>query len=351
MISKAQQEIIATMAKKVLVNAAPAAGKTFIIVERIKYLLELGVNPQEIVAITFTNNAAEELLERLNHPQNLFVGTIHSYINYLLLSNNIDTFESIGTANYDELFELIAAHPECAKPIKHLLVDEAQDSPKSHFEIFFNILKPENWFIVGDHRQTIYSFNHADANFFLQLSKMEGVTNYSLRENFRNDTNILAFARAITHLSGSAYDDNSIAMSTLPGKVVEAKYGPIKMAHYIKESNDFKNWFVLARTNEQLKGFSHYLDVEQVPYCTFRQSELTNTELAQKMNEDCVKLLTIHSAKGLEANNVLVLGAKFYNFEEQRLAYVAATRARHLLIWMKSPNINSMKQKITNWEK
>ena len=53
------------------------------------------------------------------------------------------------------------------------------------------------------------------------------------------------------------------------------------------------------------------------------------------MNEDTVKVLTIHSAKGLEAKNVAVIGAKFYTEEEKCISYVAATRARDNLYWIK----------------
>ena len=48
------------------------------------------------------------------------------------------------------------------------------------------------------------------------------------------------------------------------------------------------------------------------------------------MANDTVKVLTVHSAKGLEADNVIVIGVSKWskNAEERRVAYVAATRAR-----------------------
>ena len=41
--------------------------------------------------ITFTNAAAEEISERLGQPKGVFIGTIHSYANYLLLSRGEET--------------------------------------------------------------------------------------------------------------------------------------------------------------------------------------------------------------------------------------------------------------------
>ena len=70
------------------------------------------------------------------------------------------------------------------------------------------------------------------------------------------------------------------------------------------------------------------------------------------MRMNTVKVLTIHSAKGLEAKNVVVIGARFWNEEEKRLSYVAATRARDLLIWMKTkPNRKKAKNtvKMKRW--
>ena len=73
-----------------------------------------------------------------------------------------------------------------------------------------------------------------------------------------------------------------------------------------------------------------------IPYDTFRQGDLTKEELLNRMNNNTVKVLTIHSAKGLEWNNVVVIGARFYNDEEKNVCYVAATRARDHLIWIRN---------------
>ena len=61
-----QKQIITTDKPHVLVCSAAASGKTQTLIGRLKYLLDSGVDPSEIVAITFTNNAASEILKRLN---------------------------------------------------------------------------------------------------------------------------------------------------------------------------------------------------------------------------------------------------------------------------------------------
>ena len=52
----------------------------------------------------------------------------------------------------------------------------------------------------------------------------------------------------------------------------------------------------------------------------------------------------------MEKDYVVVIGAKFYNLEEKCVSYVAATRARKLLVWTKIPPKNK-KPKTSYWER
>ena len=76
-LSEIQKKIVEAKEEKIIVLSAAASGKTAVLTERVRHLLNSGVDPKEIVVITFTNAAAEELNERLNKPTGLFVGTIH----------------------------------------------------------------------------------------------------------------------------------------------------------------------------------------------------------------------------------------------------------------------------------
>ena len=312
-LNEDQRAIVETDASKVVVVAAAAAGKTAVLTERVRYLLNSGVNPKSIVLITFTNAAAEELSERLGHPVGPFIGTIHSYANFLLLSSGLDTSDLLDAEQFDKLFPRIKHHPECIRPVEHLLLDEAQDSNELHFEFLLDMIQPENYMLVGDHKQSIYRWNGAHPDYILNLTKKWDVTTFDLDCNYRNGYKILDFAKSI-----AAYN---------------AEYG---------------SWFVLTRTNEQIDTICHALKAAGVPYDTFKRAQLDNKELNKKMKENTVKVLTIHTAKGLEADNVVVIGSKFYNVEEKCISYVAATRAKNLLVWTRTKN--HMKNKLANWE-
>ena len=350
-LSKQQEAIVTTTANKVVVIASAASGKTAVLTERVRYLLEHGADPKKIVLITFTNAAAEELSERLGHPKGLFIGTIHSYANYLLLAHGRDTADLLEAEQFDRLFDRIKKHPSCIKEVEHLLLDESQDSNENHFEFLLDMVKPKNYMIVGDHKQSIYRWNGAYPDYLINLSKDYDVTTYDLTENYRNGYKILDFARGIISPAGYDYRDYSVPMRGVSGKVMDLEYSPVAIARTLKDKNDYGKWFILTRTNDQIDEISRYLKIEGVPFDTFKRSALDNKELGQKMKENTVKVLTIHTAKGLEADNVIVIGAKFFNVEERCVSYVAATRARNLLVWTKMPNKPKRQNFTSNWER
>ena len=82
--SDAQRGAIEAARGPVLVLAGPGAGKTFCLIERVRFLIEqLGADPARICAVTYTNKAAEEIVTRLNREMGSRVegmtrGTLHA---------------------------------------------------------------------------------------------------------------------------------------------------------------------------------------------------------------------------------------------------------------------------------
>ena len=351
-----QKQIISTDKPKVLVLSSAASGKSAVIVERIRYLLEQGIDPSKIVAITFTNNTASVMYERLGYPNGLFIGTVHSYCNYLLRGGAVDTTKILNEERFDDLFEEIKKNPDCIKPVEHLLLDEAQDSTMEQFE-FFELINPKNFMYVGDIKQSIYGFNGSYPEYLINLWYQNDVTVYEMRQNFRNLPDILRFAKKFLYRLGPNYDDDSIAMRQSDGRphVLEGTYTPseaIQSLLFAKERLDtnWGDWFVLCRTNNDVALFQQLFEAKGIPTDTFKQSELTNAQIQDRLKENTVKILTVHSAKGMEAPYILSYNVRAYNDDEARLCYVSATRARDFLIWAKMPPKKKKKSRVVSWE-
>jgi len=82
-LNKAQREAVKCIDGPILILAGPGSGKTRVLTYKIAYLLSLGVRPWEILALTFTNKAANEMKERAvqlvgDIAKNVVMGTFHS---------------------------------------------------------------------------------------------------------------------------------------------------------------------------------------------------------------------------------------------------------------------------------
>ena len=347
MLSNTQKEIYNATDDKIVVIAAPASGKTRLLTEKVKKAIE--DNEGRIVVITFTNAAAEEMSKRIGEKaKDMFIGTIHSYANYLLLSNGIDTNEYIQEEQFDELFELIRENRNMIEKVDYLFLDEAQDSTETQFEFILDMINPRKFFIVADHRQSIYGWNGGRPDILIDLTMEPDVVTYNLHENFRNGQNILEFARRLIRPLGPKYYDTSTWKSGIDGMVVEMDYRIPTLIKYIEQNAQYGKWFILTRTNSELDTVYTALENRDIPCESFKRAELDATELNKKLENDTVKVLTIHTAKGLENDYVAVIGARFYNPEERRIAYVAATRAKKMLLWIRPPK--KKQAKTFSWE-
>ena len=104
-LSKAQQEIVDHEGGAILVVAGPGSGKTRVLTERVRALLQRPKAHFKVLALTFSNKAANEMAERLeslgDQRQRATVSTLHGFCLELLA----DRGKAIGVTGHPQIFE------------------------------------------------------------------------------------------------------------------------------------------------------------------------------------------------------------------------------------------------------
>ncbi len=113
-LNKSQQTALKQINGAVMVLAGAGSGKTRLITYRIAYLIKtLGVNPENILAITFTNKATNEMKSRLqimtSNADDIWISTFHSMC-VKILRKHIGSLKSTknisGQVNFDSNFSI-----------------------------------------------------------------------------------------------------------------------------------------------------------------------------------------------------------------------------------------------------
>ena len=101
-LNEKQVEAVDYQNGPLLIVAGAGSGKTKTLTSRLAAILKLGVSPENIIAITFTNKAAEEMQNRIMDKKPPFIGTFHSLgarilkkeANFVDRSRNFSIFDS-----------------------------------------------------------------------------------------------------------------------------------------------------------------------------------------------------------------------------------------------------------------
>lgn len=378
-----------------IIIAPAGSGKTFTLIGCIQRCRQLNPN-YHIVAITFTRKAAAELSNRIGAMNNIEVSTIHSwawrelhrlgteygfkvelleddtireilkklcyrrrqyYINqfqlfsYVMGNYNIDVDDNIkhlyeGIRNdyikykrdsglYDftdlptYLYDKLQEHGEVIRSVDALFVDEFQDIDPVQYDVFNLVQSKQNCYI-GDPNQAIYAFRGAIEDVFDQLTESGDYAYYQLDTNFRSYQEIMDYATTfLEHARGS---NRSKRLAT-PLDIDELTPSPVTCMRghggevYVLDNFSKGTNLINGETKDATLLVKTFLNDK-------------NTQILCRANKQVKKLeslgmkqvSTVHQAKGLEYDNVIMVSFDCDCTEETNIAYVAATRAKNKLL-------------------
>ena len=187
-LNKEQKEAVQTTAGPLLILAGAGSGKTKVLTSRIAYLIQKGVRPQNILAVTFTNKAAKEMKARLgsmigeNTVKYMWVGTFHGICGRIL-RENVDRYTFPSGKKLDKNFTIYDDNDTNAvlkQAIKKLNIDDKIYQPKLVKSVISN---------AKNKMQDAYTF----ATFARDFKSQKIAQIYEEYENTLNNNNAIDF--------------------------------------------------------------------------------------------------------------------------------------------------------------
>jgi superfamily I DNA/RNA helicase len=251
-----------------------------------------------------------------------------------------------------------------------VLIDEGHDFEADWFKLVTQMLDPASnaLLLLYDDAQSIYGRKRA-ANFSFKSVgiQAQGRTTI-LRVNYRNTNEILncAYAFAKDILAPADADEDSVPLIKpevagrhgptpqvirLGSLKAEAKYIAEQLSRLNTQGRPWNHMAVLYKAGFIADEITHALDLLKVPY-----EWLNNRDSKRNgSHRDSVKVMTLHSSKGLEFPIVTIAGIGFMPYKEEesadaRLLYVAMTRATEELT-MTASRDSVFVQRLISFEK
>ena len=294
-----------------------------------------------------------------NRATRINIGILYSYITgnknmditdgYRRTLNTLETYyiqykRDNGLYDFTDyplyLYDVMNTYNEYIYNIDALFVDEFQDVDSTQFEIFEKVLSKKK-FYIGDAWQSIFQFRGADGAVF---TKLEDFDLYKLDYNYRSYQEIINYACTVyEELRPLVKDDEEcyitqIMESDESSIVCDRGFGgqvtiidPFGNGKVIKNQ---VNYYIGSK--EQKQYFDQFIKTNPMILCR------TNKQVKAIQEFGYTNVSTVHQAKGLEYDNVIVVDTVIRSMEDLNIAYVALTRARDNMIVMSWSNIEQM---------
>lgn len=339
--------------------ASAGSGKTTTLTARIAWLItHYHVKPESIVLMTFSRNAAQQMLQRIEQligPSKVWAGTFHGLAKQLLSTYDAST---LGTLYFvDELIGMGTSWLLTPKgrawvgKLRYVVVDEFQDINAAQWKMVERMLHPgARLLVVGDDAQNIYTWRGSNVKFILDLDKkVSGLVDDQLRINYRSSESIISAANAVMKFIPTLpWKKSMLGSGKLIGHRPDVRFfwrmsdetrWVLQTIREIRAQNPKLSIAILSRTNIDLFRCEEEFLSENIPY----RIRDCGKEEDDSHEQSCVDLVTLHASKGLEWDIVFVIHCNDDVFPsskrnediicERRLFYVALTRARrHLFL-------------------
>jgi DNA helicase-2/ATP-dependent DNA helicase PcrA len=269
------------------------------------------------------------------------------YENYLQRYSLVDFDNILWT--FLQMTENAQFEAKIKKLFDYILVDEFQDTNKMQSAYLGSFLgEHQNLFVVGDYDQAIYSFRGTSLDEIKDFrNKFSGVKMIPLELNYRSTRVIVeASEKMITHNQGRipklirpAKHKIGEPIEFLSCRDIDEEAGQI--AKIVKNTDSGVTTAILVRTSWQAEKICEVLRQANINFDIVKDS-CRNME-DEFLERAQIQIMTVHAAKGLEFDNVIVPGlveGVFPHYlsvgtnaiaEERRLFYVALTRAKKKL--------------------
>lgn len=234
-LNEQQKKGVFTTEGPVLLLAGAGSGKTRVLTHRIAYLIdELGVNPWNIMAITFTNKAAGEMKERVEDivgmgADSIWVTTFHStcvrmlrrYAERLVYDNNFTIYDSDDQKSV--MKDICKRLQIDTKMMKERSILSAISSAKDE------LVTPEEYALnaMGDYRKQKIAQAYAEYQSVLKKSNAMDFDDLIMKtvELFKNDGEVLAgYQKRFKYIMVDEYQDTNTAQFELIRLLADAHH-------------------------------------------------------------------------------------------------------------------------------
>jgi superfamily I DNA/RNA helicase len=344
-----------------VIHGVAGSGKTMILVFRAQQLAAAARPDQPILVLCYNRTLAQRittLLRERGIDENLVVcRTFHAWCLDMVRAYQLDAPQDLqGDAYWQALVHTVNRAVQTGLvpggQYLALLIDEAHDFDETWLQMAARMVNPasNSLLVLYDDAQSIYQKQRRKFSFASVGIQAQGRTSV-LKLNYRNTAEVLALAmQCAANLVAERPESEDAVQTVHPATA--GRRGPLpvlieaanpaeeaeliaeRIAKAVSEGKSLNDIAVLFRTRIRIDGVSRALQRKGIAIQAMQAQGATRFDWSRPS----VKLITMHSAKGLEFPLVFIAGLDSMPWkdepleEEVRLLYVGMTRSTQELV-------------------